>query len=159
MKKVTGLVIVCFSILMLTACAAKPEAQTQSAEDTAKAFLTSFYTADEGDRYTTFLSETASAADDEALNAAAAQYRASLAALSTEALADSLVNNRTLSKYDEAHAGQDVQVEAVELKEDDGFYAFTVKVDAGGTEETYTGQISVAEDSGLVDNFHEAGKS
>lgn len=159
MKKVTGLVIVCLSILMLTACAAKPEAQTQSAEDTAKAFLTSFYTADEGDRYTTFLSETASAADDEALNAAAAQYRASLAALSTEALADSLVSNRTLSKYDEAHAGQDVQVKSVELNEDDGFYAFTVKVDAGGTEETYTGQISVAEDSGLVDNFHEAGKS
>lgn len=159
MKK-SGIWILALAVAVLfTACAAKPAEEAQGAEDTARAFLTSFYTADEGDRYTTFLSETASAADDEALDAAAAQYRASLAALSTEALADSLVNNRTLSKYDEAHAGQDAQVEAVELNEDDGFYAFTVKIDAGGTEETYAGQISVAEDSGLVDNFHEASRS
>ena len=152
MKKSGIWILVLAAAVLFTACAAKP-AEAQDAEDTARAFLTSFYTADEGERYTTFLSETASAADNEAL------YRASLAALSTEALADSLVSNRTLSKYDEAHAEQDVQVKSVELDEDDGFYAFTVKIDAGGAEETYTGQISVAEDSGLVDNFHEASRS
>ena len=52
--------------------------------------------------------------------------------------------------------GQDVQVQSVELEADDGFYAFTVEIDAGGTAETYTGQISVAEDTGLVDNFYQA---
>lgn len=158
MKKSGIWILALAAAVLFTACAAKP-AEAQGAEDTARAFLTSFYTADEGERYTSFLSETASAADNEALDAAAEQYRASLAALSTEALADSLVSNRTLSKYDEAHAGQDVQVKSVELDEDDGFYAFTVKIDAGGAEETYTGQISVAEDSGLVDNFHEASRS
>ena len=99
MKKSGIWILVLAAAVLFTACAAKP-AEAQDAEDTARAFLTSFYTADEGERYTTFLSETASAADNEALDAAAEQYRASLAALSTEALADSLVSNRTLSKYD-----------------------------------------------------------
>lgn len=47
-------------------------------------------------------------------------------------------------------------MQSVELQADDDFFTFTVKVDADGTAQTYTGQISVAEDTGLVDNFYQA---
>ncbi len=143
-------------VLFCVSCASAPAEQPADAEDTAKAFLTAFYTADEEDRYTEFLSATEGASSDETLDAAADAYHASLAELSTEEVVETLAQNRTLSQYDAAHAGKDVQVQSVELEADDGFYAFTVEIDAGGTAETYTGQISVAEDTGLVDNFYQA---
>ena len=157
MKKHALWILLLTVVLLFTACAdQQPAAGEQSPEETAKAFLNTFYTADEEGRYTEFLSATEGASSDETLDAAADAYHASLAEFSTEEVVETLAQNRTLSQYDAAHAGQDVQVQSVELEADDGFYAFTVEIDAGGTAETYTGQISVAEDTGLVDNFYQA---
>ncbi len=144
-------------VLLFTACAHQRAAEDQCPEDTVKAFLTSFYTANEDDRYTQFLSDTESVVSDAALTEANERYHAALAALSTEALVDMLAANRTLSRYDEANAGQSVAVQSVELQTDDGFFTFTVQVDADGTAQTYTGQISVSAETGLVDNFYQAG--
>ena len=108
-------------VLFCVSCASAPAEQPADAEDTAKAFLTAFYTADEEDRYTEFLSATEGASSDETLDAAADAYHASLAELSTEEVVETLAQNRTLSQYDAAHAGQDVQVQSVELEADDGF--------------------------------------
>ena len=98
-------------VLFCVSCASAPAEQPADAEDTAKAFLTAFYTADEEDRYTEFLSATEGASSDETLDAAADAYHASLAELSTEEVVETLAQNRTLSQYDAAHAGQDVQVQ------------------------------------------------
>ena len=45
-------------VLFCVSCASAPAEQPADAEDTAKAFLTAFYTADEEGRYTEFLSAT-----------------------------------------------------------------------------------------------------
>ena len=156
MKKHALWILLLTVVLLFTACAGQPEAEGQSPEETAKAFLNTFYAANKDDRYTQFLSDTESVASDTALEEANEQYHAALAALSTEELADTLVANRTLSQYDAANEGKTVAVQSVELQADDDFYTFTVEVDADGTAQTYTGQISVSQESGLVDNFYQA---
>lgn len=157
MKKHALWILLLTVVLLFTACAdQQPAAGEQSPEETAKAFLNTFYAANEDDRYTQFLSDTESVASDTALEEANEEYHAALAALSTEELADTLVANRTLSQYDAANEGKTVAVQSVELQADNDFYTFTVEVDADGTAQTYTGQISVSQESGLVDNFYQA---
>ena len=93
MKKHALWILLLTVVLLFTACAGQPAAEGQSPEETAKAFLNTFYAANKDDRYTQFLSDTESVASDTALEEANEQYHAALAALSTEELADTLVAN------------------------------------------------------------------
>ena len=103
-------------------------------------------------------SETASAADNEAAMRPLSSTGRRLPRAIWRRSRDSLVSNRTLSKYDEAHAGQDVQVKSVRLDEDE-LLCVHGENRCGRSRGNVYRAISVAEDSGLVDNFHEASRS
>jgi len=132
---------------VLAACGEKPQAETKTAEETARAFLTEFYTGDSAGRYTEFI---AAGDSEKAVDA----YRASLGGYATQELVELLEANRTLAKYDAEYAG--AAVDAVELGEpSDGVYSFTVEVTADGGTASFSGQITVEEADGgcLVSNF------
>ena len=55
MKKHALWILLLTVVLLFTACAGQPAAEGQSPEETAKAFLNTFYAANKDDRYTQFL--------------------------------------------------------------------------------------------------------
>lgn len=154
MKRIMALVLAVLLALILGACGQEGQEETpaRTREETAKEFLTEFFTADRNQRYQIFQTQS-----QEDLQKAAEEYYSGLAEFTSEECLSLMISNRDLARYDSLYEDEAVSVEEISLGEfdQDGNTSFTVNILAGDTAAEYQGQLTVTESEGgaLVERF------
>ena len=159
MKKFPLVMLSVVLIVFLEACGGnnvENDVTSMSPEDTIIAFVTSFYTTNKDNRYTTLFATMQEEDDEENLNAAIDTYFQEFASITDSSLLEKMQDNRIPVKYDSLFENDPVTVDSVELTYDEntGHHNFTVSAHNESGDLSYSGQIGIDE-TGLVDYFWE----